>query len=77
MLGTGNCHDHAMLETVFKTIKSEPVWRTSWQARFAAECAIARYIGGFYNPIRRHSALLYQSPINFEATCKSETLARN
>jgi len=75
MSGKGNCFDNAMVETVFKTIKSELVWRYSWQSRFEAECAIARYIDGFYNPIRRHSALVYQSPINFEATCKSETLA--
>ena len=75
MSGKGNCYDNAMVETVFKTIKSELVWRYSWQSRFEAECAIARYIDGFYNPIRRHSALVYQSPINFEATCKSETLA--
>lgn len=32
---------------------------------FAAE-AIARYIDGFYNPIRRHSALDYLSPVQFE-----------
>ena len=75
MSGKGNCYDNAMVETVFKTIKSELVWRYSWQSRFEAERAIARYIDGFYNPIRRHSALVYQSPINFEATCKSETLA--
>ena len=75
MSGKGNCYDNAMVETVFKTIKSELVWRYSWQSRFEAECAIARYIDGFYNPIRRHSALVYQSSINFEATCKSETLA--
>jgi putative transposase len=75
MSGKGNCYDNAMVETVFKTIKSELVWRYSWQSRFEAECAIARYIDGFYNPIRRHSALVYQSPINFEATCKLETLA--
>ena len=75
MSGKGNCYDNAMVETVFKTIKSELVWRYSWQSRFEAEHAIARYIDGFYNPIRRHSALVYQSPINFEATCKSETLA--
>lgn len=28
--------------------------------------AIAAHIDGFYNPIRRHSALNYQSPIDFE-----------
>lgn len=29
--------------------------------------SIGRYINGFYNPVRRHSALGYQSPIAFEA----------
>lgn len=32
------------------------------------EQAIARYIDGFYNPIRRHSALNYISPAQFERT---------
>jgi len=75
MSGKGNCYDNAMMETVFKTIKSEMIWRISWQSRFEAERAIARYIDGFYNPVRRHSALGFQSPINFEATCNLETLA--
>jgi transposase InsO family protein len=51
-----------MVETVFKTIKSELVWRTIFQTRAAAELAIGRYIDGFYNPRRRHSALGYKSP---------------
>ncbi len=29
MIGTGNCYDNAMVETVFKTIKAERVWRQS------------------------------------------------
>lgn len=66
MSGKGNCYDNAMVETLFKTIKSELIWRTSFQSRFQAENAIARYIDGFYNPVRRHSALGYKSPINFE-----------
>jgi len=67
MSGKGNCYDNAMVETVFKTIKSELVWRTRFQSRQHAENAIGRYIDGFYNPTRRHSALGYQSPIAFEA----------
>jgi putative transposase len=67
MSGKGNCYDNAMVETVFKTIKSEMVWRTSFQTRRQAERAIGRYIDGFYNPTRRHSALGYKSPITFEA----------
>ena len=52
---------------VFKTIKSEMVWRTRFQTRRQAEMAIGRYIEGFYNPTRRHSALGYKAPIAFEA----------
>ena len=67
MSGKGNCYDNAMVETVFKTIKSEMIWRTSFQTRSAADLALGRYIDGFYNPRRRHSALSYKSPITFEA----------
>ena len=67
MSGKGNCYDNAMVETVFKTIKAELIWRTPWYSRKQAKIAIGRYSDGFYNPIRRHSALDYKSPIRFEA----------
>ena len=75
MSGKGNCYDNAMVETVFKTIKSELIWRTAWQTRRHAEQEIGRYIDGFYNPRRRHSALGYKSPCRFEADAKNEVMA--
>lgn len=66
MSGKGNCYDNAMVETFFKTLKSELVWRTTFYSRAEAGQAIARYIDGFYNPLRRHSALNYLSPVQFE-----------
>jgi putative transposase len=66
MSGKGNCYDNAMVETFFKTLKSELVWRTTFLTRSDAERAIARYIDGFYNPVRRHSALDFLSPAQFE-----------
>ena len=66
MSGKGNCYDHAMVETFFKTLKSELVWRTTFLTRSDAERAIAGYIDGFYNPVRRHSALDFLSPAQFE-----------
>jgi putative transposase len=64
--GRGNCFDNAMVETFFKTLKSELVWRTVFQTRAEAEQAIGGYIDGFYNPVRRHSALDFLSPVQFE-----------
>jgi transposase InsO family protein len=32
-----NCYDNAMVESVFKTIKSELIWRTSFQSRPQAD----------------------------------------
>ena len=66
MSGKGNCYDNAMVETFFKTLKSELVWRTIFYTRQEADQAIGRYIDGFYNPVRRHSALDFTSPAQFE-----------
>jgi putative transposase len=71
MSGRGNCYDNAMVETVFKTIKSELIWRTAFSTRDQASKAIGQYIEGFYNPRRRHSSLGYVSPVTFEATFRA------
>jgi len=66
MSGKGNCYDNAMVETFFKTLKSERVWRTVFDTRQDADQAIGRCIHGFYNPVRRHSARDFTSPAQFE-----------
>jgi putative transposase len=71
MSGRGNCYDNAMVETVFKTIKSELIWRTAFATRDQASKAIGEYIEGFYNPRRRHSSLGYVSPVTFEAAFRA------
>jgi putative transposase len=71
MSGRGNCYDNAMVESVFKTIKSELIWRTAFATRDQASKAIGHYIEGFYNPRRRHSSLGYVSPATFEATFRA------
>jgi putative transposase len=67
MSGEGNYYDNAMVETFFKAIKSDLVWRTDFYPVTKPQ-AIACYIDGFYNPVRRHSALDYISPAQFERT---------
>ncbi len=66
MSATGSCDDNSMVETFFKSLKSELVWRTIFETRQEAEQAIGRYIDGFYNPVRCHSALDFASPNQFE-----------
>ncbi len=73
MSGKGNCYDNSMVETFFKTLKSELVWRTRFQTRSKAREALARYIDGFYNPTRRHSALDFVSPAQFERRTANQT----
>lgn len=73
MSGKGNCYDNSMVEAFFKTLKAELVWRTVFQTRAEAHDALARYIDGFYNPIRRHSALDFVSPAQFERRAASST----
>ncbi|WP_201798926.1 IS3 family transposase [Caenibius tardaugens] len=67
MNGKGNCYDNASVETFFKSLKAELIWRQSWPTRRQAEAAIFQYINGFYNPRRRHSYLGGISPLAFEA----------
>jgi putative transposase len=66
MSGKGNCYDNAMVEAFFKPLKSELVWGTIFYTRREADHAIARCIDGFYNLVRRHSALDFASPAQFE-----------
>lgn len=66
MSGKGNCYDNTAVETYFKTIKAELIWRRTWETRRQAETAIFQYINSFYNPRRRHSALGGKSHLAFE-----------
>lgn len=50
MSGKGNCHVNAAVETFFKTIKAELIWRRSVRTRRQAETATFRFIDGFCNP---------------------------
>jgi len=66
MSGRGNCYDNAAVETFFKTLKAELIWRRTWATREEVTQALFQYINGFYNSRRRHSAIGGVSPITFE-----------
>lgn len=65
MSGAGNCYDNAMMESFFATLKTECVFER-FATRFLARQTIFEYIEVWYNRLRRHSALDYLSPLQFE-----------
>ena len=66
MSGPGNCYDNAVAESFFASLKKECLSRLHFATHTEAYDAIAKYIDGFYNPVRRHSANGYLSPIDRE-----------
>jgi putative transposase len=64
MSGKGNCYDNAYAESFFGTLKTELGYR--YESRSVARQNIFEYIEVFYNRIRRHSALNYVSPLEYE-----------
>lgn len=63
----GNCYDNAPLESFFGTLKTELVFHQHYATQAEARLDIFEYIEVFYNRFRRHSALGYKSPVNYEA----------
>ncbi len=66
MSRSGNCYDNALMESFWATLKTELVEEQPFASHAAARCDILLYIEGFYNLRRRHSALGYLSPVEFE-----------
>jgi len=75
MGSTGDCFDNAMAESFFASLETELLDRTSFRTRADARLAVFDYIEAFYNPHRRHSAIGYLSPAEFERRYRSETIA--
>jgi len=63
----GNCYDNATMESFWSTLKLELVYRGEFEKRAQARAQIFDYIEVFYNRQRTHSALDYNSPVDFEA----------
>jgi len=63
----GECHDNAVAESFFGTLKTELIHRQTWPTRASARSAVHDYIELFYNRTRRHSTLGHRPPAEFEA----------
>ncbi len=70
MGSVGDAYDNAMCESFFATLECELLDRRKFQTKAEARMAVFQFIEGWYNPARRHSALGYQSPINYERSAK-------
>ncbi len=70
----GDCFDNAMCESFFATPECELLDRCPFRTQVQARIAVFEFTEGWYNPHRRHSALDYLSPINYERTHDSQKL---
>ena len=66
MGSVGDCYDNAMCESFNATLECELLARHRFKTHRDASLAIFDFIEGWYNPQRRHSALGYLSPNNYE-----------
>lgn len=66
MSGKGACWDNAVVESFFKTLKTEYVYHTFFRTREAAESEIFSWIEMIYNRVRLHSTLGYKTPVDYE-----------
>jgi putative transposase len=62
----GDAYDNAMCESFFATLECALLDRHRFSSHAEAKMAVFHFIEGFYNPSRRHSALGYLSPIEYE-----------
>ena len=64
-----------MAESFFSMLKNERVCRTVYATKTQARRDIIRYIEGFYNTRRRHSALGYRRPNEVHYSYQQPALA--
>jgi putative transposase len=62
----GNCWDNAVAESFFKTLKAELLEETQYATFREMELDLFKYIDGYYNSVRLHSAIGYTTPLEFE-----------
>ena len=72
----GDPWDNAMMESFFGSLKTEWI-EAAYASEAEARTAVFKYIEMFYNPTRRHSALGYLSPAEYERRHEAGQLTMN
>jgi putative transposase len=70
-MGCTSAHD-AFAESFFASLTKDLLRRRTLPSRTEARTAVFDYIETFYNPLRLHSTLDYQSPVEFEKMKEKE-----
>ena len=66
MGSVGDCYDNAMIESFWARMQTELLDRHRWNTRVELANAIFEYLEIFHNRRRRHSALGWLTPIEYE-----------
>ena len=69
-----NPYDNASCESFMKTLKREEIYANQYPDLGHLRANIEEFIERYYNRLRLHSALGYQSPEEFEAAARSEAI---
>ncbi|MFC7335807.1 integrase core domain-containing protein [Haloferula chungangensis] len=67
-----NTYDNAWTESVIGTLRSEMLQGGSFSNEHDARTELFAYIESYYNTHRKHSALDYRTPAQFEADFTSQ-----
>jgi putative transposase len=71
----GCCYDNAVMERFFWSLKHEWTKHEQFADLEAARLSVFKYVETFYNPVRLHQTLGYQSPDQYEADHAPATAA--
>jgi len=66
MSAKGNCYDNAAMESFFGRFKTSTIRDREFAREEELRAVVFAYIEPFYNRYRKHSALGYRSPVEFE-----------
>lgn len=72
MSGKGSCWDNAVVESFFKTLKTEHIYHETYATRDAAKLSIFSWMEITYNKNRIQSTLRYKTPVDFEEVCMAQ-----
>ena len=72
----GHCWDHCVADSFFHTLKAELICHAAYLTRAQARRELFEFIELFYNRVRRHSTLNYQTPLQYARQQERQKKAR-